>query len=75
MLKPRVASWFGRQKFVKYMTQVRVADLDFFAEMAGDGRLEPFIERTYKLSQTAEGLTYLEQGHAMGKLVVTLESA
>ena len=37
-----------------------------------DGKLTPVIDRTHPLAQTAEGLRYVEQGHARGKAVVTV---
>ena len=37
-----------------------------------DGKLTPVIDRTYPLADTAEGLRYLEQGHARAKAVVTV---
>ncbi|MER5197366.1 NAD(P)-dependent alcohol dehydrogenase [Streptomyces sp. NPDC002755] len=36
------------------------------------GRLTPVIEGTYPLADTAEGLRHLEQGHARGKIVITV---
>jgi NADPH:quinone reductase-like Zn-dependent oxidoreductase len=35
-----------------------------------DGKLTPVVDRTYPLADTAEGLRYVEQGHARGKAVV-----
>ena len=37
-----------------------------------DGKLLPVIDRTYPLAETAEGLRIVEQGHARGKIVVTV---
>ena len=37
-----------------------------------DGKLMPVIDRTYPLAETAEGLRIVEQGHARGKIVVTV---
>jgi NADPH:quinone reductase-like Zn-dependent oxidoreductase len=37
------------------------------------GKVTPVIDRTYKLSEAAEALRYLERGHARGKVVVTVE--
>jgi NADPH:quinone reductase-like Zn-dependent oxidoreductase len=37
-----------------------------------DGKLTPVVDRTYPLADTAEGLRYVEQGHARGKAVVTV---
>jgi NADPH:quinone reductase-like Zn-dependent oxidoreductase len=36
------------------------------------GKLTPIVDRTYALADTAEGLSYVEQGHAHGKVVVTV---
>jgi len=36
------------------------------------GDLTPVIDRTYPLADTTAGLRYLEQGHARGKVVVTV---
>ena len=37
-----------------------------------DGKVIPVVGRTYPLADTAEGLRYVEQGHARGKAVVTV---
>ena len=37
-----------------------------------DGKLTPVVDRTYPLADTAEGLRHVEQGHARGKIVVTV---
>ena len=37
-----------------------------------DGKLTPVVDRTYPLAETAEGLRHVEQGHARGKVVVTV---
>lgn len=36
------------------------------------GRLSPVIDRTYPLREVPEAIRYLEQGHARGKVVVTV---
>ena len=36
------------------------------------GKLTPVLDRTYPLADTAEGLRHLEQGHARGKIVITV---
>jgi len=43
-------------------------------ELNEAGRIAPVIERRYCLSQTAEAVRYLEEGHARGKLVITFEA-
>ena len=37
------------------------------------GKVTPVIDRTYKLSETAEAMRYFEEGHARGKVVIAVE--
>ncbi|MGH3113262.1 MAG: zinc-binding dehydrogenase, partial [Gaiellaceae bacterium] len=41
-------------------------------ELIEAGRLTPFIDRTFPLSEVPEAIRYLETGRARGKIVVTL---
>ena len=36
------------------------------------GQVVPVIDRRYPLSETAEALRYLGEGHARGKVVITV---
>jgi NADPH:quinone reductase-like Zn-dependent oxidoreductase len=47
-------------------------DLLAVSRLVTDGRLTPVIDRTYALVDVADGLRYVEQGHARGKVVVTV---
>jgi len=47
-------------------------DLDFLKELLEAGKVVPVIDRRYPLSEVAEALRYLEEGHAQGKIVITL---
>jgi NADPH:quinone reductase-like Zn-dependent oxidoreductase len=42
-------------------------------ELIEGGKLRPIVDRTYSLADAAEGLSYVEQGHARGKVAVTVE--
>ncbi len=48
-------------------------DLDFMNELFEAGKVVPVIDRRYPLSEVAEALRYLEEGHAQGKVVITVE--
>ena len=48
-------------------------DLTILADMMQSGKLKPVIDRTYKLSEVPAAIAYLEEGHARGKVVITLE--
>jgi NADPH:quinone reductase-like Zn-dependent oxidoreductase len=48
-------------------------DLEFLAELFEAGKVVPVIDRRYPLSELPEALRYLEEGHALGKVVITVE--
>jgi NADPH:quinone reductase-like Zn-dependent oxidoreductase len=47
-------------------------DLDLLAELFEAGKVVPVIDRRYPLSEVPEALRYLEEGHALGKVVITM---
>ena len=48
-------------------------DLDLMRELIEAGHVKPVIDRTYPLSQTAEAFRYYGEGHARGKVVITVD--
>ncbi|MCX6133325.1 MAG: NAD(P)-dependent alcohol dehydrogenase [Ignavibacteriales bacterium] len=48
-------------------------DLVFMKGLLEAGRVVPVIDRRYPLSETADALRYLGEGHARGKIVITME--
>src|SRR6266478_2837784 len=71
--KADLLSRFVRQKFVTYVTKLDKEDLKLLSDLMQSGKVTPVIDRTYKLSETAEAMRYFEQGHARGKVVINLE--
>ena len=49
-------------------------DLIFIKELIEAGKVKSVIDRRYPLSEAAEALRYLGEGHARGKIVITLEN-
>ena len=49
-------------------------DLGFLTELYEAGKVMPVIDRRYPLSQVPEALRYLEEGRALGKVVITMEN-
>jgi len=47
--------------------------LAFMKELFEAGKVVPVIDRRYPLSEVAEALQYFGEGHAQGKVVITLE--
>jgi len=48
-------------------------DLAFMKELFEAGKVVPVIDRRYPLREVAEALRYFGEGHAKGKIVITLE--
>ena len=47
-------------------------DLEFLNQLIDTGRLTPVIDRIYPLAETSDAMRYLLQGHARGKVVITV---
>ncbi len=52
--------------------KVNKEDLGFMGGLLEDGKVVPVIDRHYRLGEVAEALRYLEEGHAQGKVVITM---
>ena len=48
-------------------------DLTILRDLMQAGKVTPVIDRTYKLSEASQAIRYLEEGHARGKVVITVE--
>src|SRR6266850_1364067 len=73
-LNAAVYSRFVKQKMGMMMAQPSTQDLTLLAEMVQSGKLKTVIDRTYKsLSEVPDAIRYLEEGHARGKVVITVD--
>jgi NADPH:quinone reductase-like Zn-dependent oxidoreductase len=72
--KAAFLSMFTKQKFVFYIAKLTREDLGALRDLMQAGKLNPVVDRTYKLSETPDALRYLEEGHARGKVVVAIAS-
>ena len=63
---------FAQQNVRMFINKERSADLQYLTEFIDAGKITPVIDRTYPLSQTPEAIRYLEDGHARGKIVITV---
>ncbi len=68
-----VRSRFVNQKFVFFLANLNRSDLKVLADLMESGKVTPVIDRTYKLTEVPQALTYLEQGHARGKVVIKID--
>ena len=73
LIKALVLSWFVSQKLVMIGAKVNKEDLTILQELMRAGKVTPVIDRRYRLSEVPEAILYLEEGHARGKVVITIE--
>ena len=66
----RLASGSGKRIGFMGIAKIVPEDLATLGELMGSGKLKPFIDRRYPLSEAAEAFQYLQEGHARGKVVV-----
>ena len=65
-------SRFVSQKLVTFLARPNKEDLTIMHELMAAGKVTPVIDRSYSLSEVPEAIRYLEEGHARGKVVITL---
>src|SRR5450432_1801455 len=69
----RGLSSFTDQKFAQYMTKMSKDDLIMLGDLVQARKVRPVIERICKLSDAPEAFRVFDQGHARGKIVITVE--
>ena len=55
------------------MAKMNQKDLVYMKELIEAGKVVPVIERCYPLREVAEAIRHLEEGHARGKVVITVD--
>ena len=73
VIKTMILSPFVKQKMGMMMADPSQKDLTILADMMQSGKLKPVIDRTYKLSEVPAAIAYVEEGHARGKVIITVE--
>jgi NADPH:quinone reductase-like Zn-dependent oxidoreductase len=66
-------SRFVSQRMGMMLAQLDAKDLAEMAELMASGTVTPVIDRRYPFDQISAAVAYLEEGHARGKVVVTLD--
>ena len=68
----RLAALRSSRTVVLFIAKPNKADLDVLRELLEAGKVTPVVDKRYELSETADAFRYLGEGHARGKIVVTL---
>src|SRR5438270_6848370 len=72
MLLGPLISRTGRQKMGNSAHKPNQKDLNFMKELLEADKVVPVIDRRYTLREVPEAIRYLEEGHAKGKVVITV---
>jgi NADPH:quinone reductase-like Zn-dependent oxidoreductase len=71
-LRAQMLSPFVGQKLGTYVASVKAEDLIVLKELIEAGKVTPVIDRTFPLSETPKAINYLVEGHARGKVAITI---
>jgi NADPH:quinone reductase-like Zn-dependent oxidoreductase len=67
-----VISMTGSKKLGNLAMKPNKKDLVFMKELLEAGKVAPVVDRRYPLSEVAEAIRYLEEGHARGKVAIAV---
>ena len=71
-LRALILSRFVGQKLGTFISKENHEDLLVLKELIESGKVTPVIDITYPLAEVPEAIRYLEEGHAQGKVVITV---
>jgi NADPH:quinone reductase-like Zn-dependent oxidoreductase len=71
-LRAPMVSLFVSQKLTMLVSSEKAEDLVVLRELIEAGKVTPAIDRTYPLRDAAAAIQYMQDGHARGKLVITI---
>ena len=72
ILKVVVVSRFVSQTMLPFLARLNQADLIVLQGLLASGKVTPVIDRSYPLREVPAAIRYLEQGHARGKVVISM---
>ena len=73
MLLGPLLSLIGRKKMCFVGAKIKKTDLILLKELLETRKIVPIIDRRYPFSSVPDALRYLEEGHAQGKVVITIK--
>jgi len=72
-LRAHLLSLFVGQKLGSFVASENAKDLMALGELIESGKIKPVIDRTYPLGDLPAAIRYLVEGHARGKIVITVQ--
>jgi NADPH:quinone reductase-like Zn-dependent oxidoreductase len=71
-IRAMLLSRFLSQKLIAFVNSENAEDLIAIKELIEAGKVTPVIDRTFALSEAPKAIHYLEEGHARGKVAITV---
>jgi len=71
-IRAMLLSRFVSQKLVAFVSSENAEDLIAIKELVEAGEVMPAIDRTFSLSEVPKAMHYLVEGHARGKIAITM---
>jgi NADPH:quinone reductase-like Zn-dependent oxidoreductase len=71
-IRAMVLSRFVSQQLIAFVNSENAKDLIAINALIEAGKVTPVVDRTYPLSEAPKAIRYLEEGHARGKVVITV---
>ena len=68
----QVLSRVTSQKFVTFIARPNPEDLNTLRDLLASGAVKPVIDHCFALNRAPDAIRYLEEGHAQGKVVITV---
>jgi NADPH:quinone reductase-like Zn-dependent oxidoreductase len=72
MIQGPWVSMTGKKKVGTFLQRANQKDLVFMKKLIEDGKVKPVIDRSYMLNELPEAFKYFADGHAQGKVVITV---
>lgn len=67
-----MTSWTGSKKMSSFLQRQNQTDLIYMKELLEAGKVKPVMDKNFKMSEAKEAFRYFEEGHAKGKIVLTM---
>ena len=71
-LRARALSLFSEPRLVPVLAKWSGDDLRLTADLMGSGKVMPVIDRRCTLDEVPQAISYLETGHARGKVIIVV---
>jgi NADPH:quinone reductase-like Zn-dependent oxidoreductase len=72
VLRGPLLSLVVHQRLIGFTSKTRQENLRALSELVEAGKVTPVIDRTFRLSEAADAIRYLSEGHPAGKVVITV---